>query len=142
MDLWPRARPAGSMPARIVLALASAFALLTGIAQWFAATPAWRFDSPVQFDADFAVAVGLAWTLFQVAVHRGSATLRRRWLAAVAAMALLVAIQATDWLVDTGRIGDDWLLDLPLWVGVAVLMQRLLRSARASRWTLRAWQVA
>ena len=142
MNLVPRAGPASPVAARIVLALASAFAVLTGIAQGLAATPAWRFDSPVQFDADFAVAVGLAWTLFQVAVHRGSATLRRRWLAAVAAMALLVAIQATDWLVDTGRIGDDWLLDLPLWAGVAVLMQRLLRSARASRWTLRAWQVA
>ena len=141
MDLWPRARPAGSMPARIVLALASAFALLTGIAQWFAATPAWRFDSPVQFDADFAVAVGLAWSLFQAFVHRGSTTLRSRWLVAVSAMLLLASIQATDWLVDGGRIGDDWLLDLPLWAAVAVLMRRLLRSARASAWVLRAWQI-
>lgn len=141
MDPWLRARPAGSMPARIVLALASAFALVTGIAQGLAATPAWRFDSPVQFDADFAVAVGLAWTLLQAVVHRESTTLHRRWLAAVAAMLLLAAIQATDWLVDSGRIGDDWLLDLPLWVAVAALMRWLLYSTRANAWVRRAWQL-
>jgi len=142
MSFVPRPAAASPLPARVVLALACALAVLTGIAQWNAPTPAWRFDSPVQFDADFAVAVGLAWALFRTVVHRGSPALLRRGLVGVAAMGLLAAIQATDWLVDSGRIGDDWLLDLPLWVGVAVLMQRLLRSARASRWTLRAWQVA
>jgi hypothetical protein len=141
MPLLPRAGPRSALPARIVLALASAFAVVTAVAQGFVATPAWRFDSPVQFDADFAVAVGLAWTLCQAIVHRRSAPLRRRWLVAVAAMLLLAAIQATDWLVDSGRVGDDWLLDLPLWAVVAALVHGLLRSARANRWAMRAWQV-
>src|SRR4051812_2801575 len=102
MNLRSLAGAASPTPARVVLALASAFAVLTGIAQWFAATPAWRSDSPVQFDADFAVAVGLAWTVAQAVVHRHSAALSRRWHIAITAMLLLAAIQATDWLVDSG----------------------------------------
>ena len=102
--------------------------------------PAWRFDSPVQFDADLAVAVGAGWTLFQAVVHRQSARLRGRWLAA-AAMLLLAAIQATDWLVDGGVIGDDWYIDLPLWVIVSAILYRLLRAARAQGPALHAWRV-
>lgn len=139
MNPSPPVGPASPVPARIVLALASLFAVLTGLAQWFAATPTWRFDSPVQFDADFAVAVGLGWTLFQAIVQRRSAPQRDRWLLASGAMLVLAMVQATDWLVEIRAIGDDWLIDLPLWIAVSVLLRRLLRSARANSWAMRAW---
>jgi len=141
MNLQPRAANASPAPTRIVLALAGAFAFLTGLAQWLAATPAWRFDSPVQFDADFAVGVGLVWTLCQAFLHRDAAALRRRWLVAAGAMLLLAGIQATDWLVEVGALGDDWFVDLPLWLAVSVVLRRVLRDASARGWAMHAWRL-
>lgn len=119
-----------SIHTRTVLVGASLFALSTGLAQFLTDTPAWRFDSPVQYDSDFAVAVGLCWTLFQLAVHRKAQRERDRWLMASGAMLLLGAIQATDLLVSSGLIHDDWLLDLPLWMAVATLVHAVLRRGR------------
>jgi Sugar-transfer associated ATP-grasp len=141
MNVRSRAGNASSVPARIVLALAGAFAALTGLAQFLATTPAWRFDSPVQFNADFAVGVGLVWTFLQAFLNRGSTLVRRRWLVAGGAMLLLAAIQATDWQVDVGGLSDDWFVDLPMWLAVSLLVRRVLRQAGDNRWALHAWRV-
>jgi hypothetical protein len=130
-----------SIPTRTVLVGASLFALSTGLAQFLAEAPAWRIDSPVQYDSDFAVAVGLCWTLFQLAVHWQQRRERSRWLVASGAMVLLGAIQATDLLVSSGLIGDDWLLDLPLWVAAATLVHTVLRRGRERPWTMALWRV-
>ena len=141
MNLRPHAGPASLASARIVLALACAFAALTGLAQWLASTPAWRFDSPVQFDSDFAVAVGVAWTVCQVFLQRATPRLRRHWLVATGAMLLLAAIQATDWLVEIGELGDDWLVDLPLWIAVSATLLHIMRNAGARGWAVHAWRL-
>ncbi len=134
-----RLRPPSIHP-RTVLVGASLFVLSTGLAQFLTDTPAWRFDSPVQYDSDFAVAVGLCWTLFQLAVHWKSQRERGRWLMASGAMLLLGAIQATDLLVSSGLIRDDWLLDLPLWMAVATLVHAVLRRGRERPWVMMLWR--
>lgn len=125
---------------RTVLLGAGIFALSTGLAQFLTETPAWRFDSPVQYDSDLAVAVGLCWTLFQLALHRKVQRERNRWLMATGAMLLLGAIQATDLLVSSGLVADDWLLDLPMWMAVATLVHAVLRRGRERPWVALLWR--
>lgn len=133
-------RKTPSIPAGLVLAAASLFALSTGLAQFLTKTPAWHVDSPVQYDSDFAVAVCWCWTLFQLAVYWNEPRERSRWRMASGAMLLLGAIQATDLLVSSGLIQDDWLLDLPLWMAAATLVRTVLRRGRERPWVAMLWR--
>lgn len=120
-----------------VLGLGLAFALATALAQWLSGTPAWRVDSPVQLQSDAAVAVGLGLALVQAVVQRHRADLRRAWLRAGAAMLLLAAVLATDWLADLGHIEDNWLIAQPLWLLAAGLLHATARRSPARRlWQL------
>ena len=122
-----------------VIAWASLFAGVTGIAQFMGTVPAWQLYSAVQFDSDVAVLIGLVWAVLQLIVHRRDVVECRRWGIAVAAMGLLGFIQATDWLVAGGLIVDDWILDLPLWAAVSVLMRVALRRNQQRPWVLQLW---
>ena len=130
-----------SIDGRAVLVVASLFALATGMAQLVADAPAWQIDSPVEYASDFAVVVGFCWTLFQLTVHWQSHRERHRWLLACGAMAVLGGVEATDMLVSSGAIGDDWLLDLPLWLIATTLMHTVLRRGRERPWVMALWRI-
>ncbi|NUZ08405.1 sugar-transfer associated ATP-grasp domain-containing protein [Piscinibacter koreensis] len=123
-----------------VVIVAAAYAAATGLAQLEALVPAWRFDSPVQFNANFAVAVGFAWATFQLWVHAADRVERRRWCAALLVMTLLATIQASDWLVDTSVIRNDW-LDVPLWLAATRLLYGIVRHPRERPWARSAWRL-
>jgi hypothetical protein len=130
-----------SLPATRVLTWALALALATGLAQLLTRAPAWQFDSAVHYTSDLAVATGLAWTLFQLALHRAAGRERSRWTLAVWAMLALGAVQATDWFVGWGYMSDDWLVDLPFWVAATVMVRTVLRRGRERRGALASWRL-
>lgn len=132
---------APSLQPATVLAWAFAMAIATGLAQFVTEKPAWHFDSAVHLTSVVAVATGLGWTLFQLALHRGTRRERSRWLLACGAMAVLGAIEATDWLVGSGLISDDWLLDLPLWLAATAMLRTVLRRGRERPGALRMWRL-
>ena len=113
-----------------VVAWALAVAAATVFAQFGSGTPAWQFDSAVHLSSDLAVATGLGWTLFQLVLHREPGCERGRWMLAFWAMVVLGAIQATDWLVGSGFMTDDWLVDLPFWLAATVMVREVLRRGR------------
>lgn len=119
-----------SLQAATVVAWALAVAAATVLAQFVSDTPAWQFDSAVHLTSDLAVATGLGWTLFQLALHREPGRERGRWALAFWAMVVLGAIQATDWLVGSGFMTDDWLVDLPFWLAATVMVREVLRRGR------------
>jgi hypothetical protein len=132
---------APSLQPAMVLAWALAMAVATGFAQLVTEKPAWRFDSAVHLTSVAAVVTGIGWTLFQLALHRGTRREFRRWALACAAMAVLGSIEATDWLVGTGLILDDWLLDLPLWLAATAMLRTVLRRGRERPGALRMWRL-
>lgn len=119
-----------SLQAATVVAWALAVAAATVLAQFVSDTPAWQFDSAVHLTSDLAVATGLGWTLFQLALHREPGRERGRWALAFWALVVLGAIQATDWLVGSGFMTDDWLVDLPFWLAATVMVREVLRRGR------------
>ena len=119
-----------SLQAATVMAWALAVAAATVFAQLVSDTPAWQFDSAVHLTSDLAVATGLGWTLFQLALHREPGRGRGRWMLALWAMVVLGAIQSTDWLVGSGFMTDDWLVDLPFWLAATVMVREVLRRGR------------
>lgn len=137
----PNASKLSSVDARVVLALAIAFTSITALAQFLIHVPAWKFDSPVEFNSDFAALVGAAWALYQLGVHRHEPRERRRWLFASGAMFLIVAVEVTDWLVDVGALTDDWLVDIPLWLTATVMLRLTLRGRPLEVWQVRSWRL-
>ncbi len=123
----------------VVLAVAIVYGMATVAAQTLVDVPASRFDSPVQFNSDFAVAVGLAWTLYQYILHQGDRLKLRDWSLACRAMVLLCIVQANDVLVDAGWLFDDWLLDVGLWCVASSMLYGVLRRAPKQPWALRLW---
>ena len=69
-----------SLQAATVVAWALAVAAATVLAQFVSDTPAWQFDSAVHLTSDLAVATGLGWTLFQLALHREPGRERGRYI--------------------------------------------------------------
>ncbi len=122
---------------RALFGWAGALLLATTLAQYWVVAPAWRVDSPVQYNTDLVVFAGLLWAGLQVLLHPFDARERRRWLWAVAAMLLLVGVQATDFLVEFGIVDDDWFVDLPLWFAVAYILRRVLQRGREHPWIAR-----
>lgn len=119
-----------SLQAATVTAWALAVAAATVFAQLVSDTPAWQFDSAVHLTSDLAVATGLGWTLFQLASNHEPGRERGRWMLALWAMVVLGAIQATDWLVGSGFMTDDWLVDLPFWLAATAMLREVLRRGR------------
>lgn len=130
-----------SLQATSVSMWALAAAVATGLAQLFTSPPAWRFDSAVHFTSDLAAATGLGWVLFQLALHRHAGRERGRWALAAWAMAALGVVQATDWLVGTGYMADDWLVDLPFWIAATVMVRAVLRRGRERHGALPLWRL-
>ncbi|CAN5379303.1 hypothetical protein BH09PSE6_BH09PSE6_00460 [soil metagenome] len=128
--------------ARGVVLWAGVLALLTGVAQFLTEIPANQFDSPVQFNSDLVVLIGLGWCALQQVLNRADPAERSRWLMATGAMCLLAAVQTTDFLVDYGAIGDDWFIDLPLWFAVTVFVRLALGSKTEKPWVLNLWRIA
>ena len=116
-----------SLQASTVLAWAVAAAIATGVTQLLGRAPAWQFNSAVHFTSNLAVATGLGWTLFQLALHRGTQRERRRWMLASWAMVVLGVTQSTDWFVGNGFLQDDWLIDLPFWLAATAMVRAVLR---------------
>ena len=130
-----------SLQAATVMAWALAVAAATVFAQIVSDTPAWQFDSAVHLTSDLAVATGLGWTLFQLALHRESGRERSRWTLAFWGMVVLGAIQSTDWLVGSGFMTDDWLVDLPFWLAATVMVREVLRRGRQRPGALALWRL-
>ncbi|MGJ7580036.1 sugar-transfer associated ATP-grasp domain-containing protein [Variovorax sp. RHLX14] len=130
-----------SLRGATVLAWALAVAFATVLAQLFSDTPAWQFDSAVHLTSDLAVATGLGWTLFQLALHEKSGRERSRWILAFWAMVVLGAIQATDWLVGSGFMADDWLVDLPFWLAATAMVRAVLRRGRERSGAFLLWRI-
>jgi hypothetical protein len=139
MFFWNGSFKSPPMQARTVSGLALLLAVATGLAQLAGKAPAWRFDSAVQHTSDLAVATGMGWTLFQLAVHRTAGRERSRWALAAGAMGVLGALQVTDWLVSSGVMTDDWLFDLPLWIVATVMVRTVLRRGRQRTGALPLW---
>lgn len=115
------------------------YSIATGWAQFATAIPLTRFNSPTQISADFAVALGLVWTLLRLRENRGQVYVRNTWLMAIGAMLLLAAVQATDWLVSVRFLDDDGWVDIPLWLGVTLLLRQMLHRQHADRWVRGIW---
>ena len=130
-----------SLDAPAVLALAMAVVVATWLAQSLTDVPAWQFDSAVRLASGLAVATGLGWTLFQFATQRDTPEERSRWTLACAAMAVLGAVQTTDWLVGSGFLTDDWLLDLPFWLAASAAIYFVLRHGSERRVAMKLWRL-
>lgn len=124
-----------------VLVLAVAVIVVTCLAQSLTDAPTWKFDSAVRLASGFAVLTGMGWTLFQLMSQRNMPDERRRWALAFFAMAVLGAVQATDWLVGSGLMADDWLVDLPFWLAASALVYVVLRRGSERRIAVAFWQL-
>lgn len=134
---WPKFPP-GS--AGMVLVIAAAYGLATGLVQFATPIPAWRIDSPVELGSAAAVLAGLAWSLAHAVTAALGSDDRRRWWMASFAMVALTLIQATDWFDGIDDLPDvDLILNLPLWLTVALLLRGALGGHRRRPWASRCW---
>jgi hypothetical protein len=124
-----------------VSAFAFAFVVATGMAQLHMDAPAWHSDSAVHLTSDLAVATGLGWTVYQLFSYRHMPRKRGRWMLAFGAMAMLGVIQSNDWLVGSGIMNDDWMVDVPLWLVATATVRAVLRRGREQFGAMLLWRI-
>lgn len=81
---------------RAMLALIIAYAALSLSIQLSLDISPWRADSPIEFLTDLVVLCGSLFACIQLVRHRAT-LLRRAWISALLAMALIASGESTDW---------------------------------------------
>ncbi|MGE0151180.1 MAG: sugar-transfer associated ATP-grasp domain-containing protein [Reyranellaceae bacterium] len=133
-------RPNERAISRAMLALIFAYAALSLTIQLSLDISPWRADSPIEFLTDLMVLCGSLFAAVQLVRHRAT-PLRRAWISAILAMALIAFGESTDWFSDAyGSSSLGLQYKVPLWIFSVVALYRCARHYITQR-LVRNWML-